>query len=589
MDQFTDRLTRYLVCQARAAEPEIDAIVAPDSVHGIYTHDNYANAAHVFLALYQTELPANPYFRSPEAARAVVRLIGGWLDKWDAAGARGEVYRFPEWCNFIMCRALERLGGELDAAIRQRMRTVVVRFVEADLPRPFFFTAPNHEIWKLVVVYLAGRLFDRPRWCEQAVFEARQLLAWQTPEGFWEEGRHHGPSMGYNHTMLSGLAVLAKEAEDETLRDAAARLAGFMGRWAFPDGTTCGAFDGRKPTAPGRACPGMELSPQGLAAMRSGLEAWDRRGWLDPESRECPAFRQAMKGDWVAAEALLYYADAAAAGATGAALPMDAEGATSENHTATFDATMARRGPWVIALSSQLSDVPKDTQFVYRLERQNRIEVWHERAAVVIGGGHSLVTAQRPLYNAWVEPGYFAEPAGYSKMDDDAGSPAMARRRSKYYPRAASSGVDGGVSWLEVVFAHATARFELQPTDGALVVRCRYTAFGIEELRLALPMLLWEDATLAVDGRRIEAGEQAADLTADREVAVDTPLFGTRAVLDVPAAGRTHVVYPVQPMRSYSRARERKLPAGFFALAFVETVLDDPGRSGAAEWRVRVE
>ena len=595
MTDLIDRMVRYLVCAARAVEAEIDAILDPDSGRGIYVHDNYANGAHIFLALYQTEHPANPYVGKPETAGAYRRLVDGWLRKWEASLGDGEPYRFPEWCNFIMCRGLERLGGELDAAMRERMQELLVGFVEKDLPRPFFFTAPNHEIWKLVVVHLAGRLFDRPEWCDQAVFEAEQMIAWQTPEGFWEEGRHHGPSMSYNYTMLSGVAVLAAESGSPKLLDAATRLARFMGRWGFPDGTTVGAFDGRQVTAPGRACPGMERSPESLTCMQRGMAFWDERGWLDPENTDSPAFRQ-RKNDWGAAEALLYYTapdpTEAAAGGPGCSagpLPIDADGTTLEHHAATFDATMVRRGPWVVALSSQLSDVPKDTQFIYRLERQSRISIWHERASVVIGGGHSLLTAEHPLYNAWVEPGYHAEPAGYAKTNDDAGSPAMARRRSKYYPRAASSGAADNAVWLELVFAHATVRFTLEPAGEELVIRFHYETVAVEELRVALPMLLWGDATASVDGRELPRSDAPAEGTVEREVAVETPLFGTKATLSTPGAGRSRVRYPVTPTRSYRESGGKTPPEGFFTLAFVETVLEPPGRVGAGEWRLRIE
>jgi len=587
MDEFLDRLTRYLVCLARAAEPEIDAVLDPASDRGIYAHDNHANSAHVFLALYLTERPANPYVRAPGAADAYRRLVDGWLGKWEASLEGGPPYRFPEWCNFIMARGLERLGDELDVAMRDRMRRVLVHFIEADLPRPFFFTAPNHEIWKLVVAYLAGRLFDRRDWCEQAVFEAEQMVAWQTAEGFWEEGRHHGPSMSYNYTMLGGLTVLAATSASATLRRAAARLARFLGRWGFPDGTTVGAFDGRRPTVPGRACPGMELSPESLTYMQRGLEAWDRRGWLDRENIDGPVFRQ-RTADWIAAEALFYYTAVGPACCAGP-LPVDADGTTLEHHTPTFDATMIRRGPWVVALSSQLSDVPKDTQFIYRLERQSRIEVWHERGSVVLGGGHSLVTAEQPLYNAWVEPGYDAEPEGYSKTNDDAGSPAMARRRSKYYPRAACSGVERGAAWLELVFAHATVRFALEAFDTELVIRYTYEARGVEQLRVALPMLLWEDARAVADARPLTLSEQPAEVAVERQVAVEAPLFGATVILSVPAPGRTRVLYPAAPARRYRGHHGNEVPEGFFTLAFVETVLDGPGRSGSGEWRLRVQ
>ena len=590
MRDLMDRLVRYLVCAARAFEPDAEAALDPNSGRGIYDHDSYANASYVFLALYLNDHPANPYFGKSGALDMYVRLVDGWLRKWEASVEAGEPYRFPEWCNYIMCRGHELAGDRLGPELRGRIEKLIAHFVERDLPRPFFFTAPNHEIWKLNVAWLAGHLLARPEWREQAEFEAKQMIAWQTPEGFWEEGRHHGPSMRYNFVTLSGMARMAQRTGDPCLRDAAARLAGFIGRWVFPDGVSIGALDGRRPTAPGQLSPGLELAPEGLTYLDRTMEFWDRHGWLDPDRSDGPLFRRAMKGDWIAADSLFYYADLFATGAAAPAPnPLDADGATLENHSAYFDATVVRRGPWAIALSGQLSDVPKDTQFIYRLERQSRIEVWHERACVVIGGGHSLVTAKHPTYNVWVEPGYHADPDGFSAPGNaDAGSPAMARRRSKYYPRAASSGVSGDAAWLELVFAHATVRFEFEPLGAELAIRYTYRAVGVEELRIALPVLLWEGAKGFADGRLLPPGGEAGTFGVEQAVVVECPLFGTEVTLSIPGAGNSRVLYPLAPMQSYIEAGGKKLPAEHFSLAFVETVLSEPGRSGSGEWRLKV-
>ena len=170
-----------------------------------------------------------------------------------------------------------------------------------------------------------------------------------------------------------------------------------------------------------------------------------------------------------------------------------------------FDGVLRRQGAWCVALSGQLSDVPKDALFIYRLERQNRIELWHERASVVVGGGHNLITAEHPLYNAWVDSGYGGDRGEtYAGMDQgEVGSMAMALRRAKYYARAASTGVAGAVSWLELDFAHAAVRFEIEPAGDGVSIRCRFEQMGAKELRLALALVLWRRATCRVDGAEL--------------------------------------------------------------------------------------
>ncbi|MFW6159062.1 MAG: hypothetical protein ACOC8E_06880 [Planctomycetota bacterium] len=578
-----DRLIRYLVALTREFEPHVETVLDPKSGESIYQHDNNANLALAFLALYRDDHPENPYGGEPRALDIYRKLVGGWVKKWEEAG---ETYRFPEWPIFIMCCGLDLAGEELGADLAGRIRRLVLWYVERDLRRPFFFTAPNHEVWKLAGAALAGRLLDRPDWREQAGFEAEQMIGWQTDEGFWEEGRHHGPSMKYNFVMLAGLATLARELANDRLIESARRLARFVARWVFPDGVTVGALDGRRTTGPTGACPGLELVPEGVALMDRALAFWDRTGWLDPALEGGPLQRGAMKNDWRSAAWLIYrtrwLGEDVAGGSEPAELPTERAGKTLQNHTPTFDGVLRRQGPWCVGLSGQLSDVPKDTLFIYRLERQSRIELWHERASVVVGGGHNPVTADRPRYNAWVDPGYRVEPAGYAgKAETGPGSAEMARRRSMYYPRAASTGTDGETSWLELVFAHATVRFEVEPHADGLAIRYSYRAAGVEELRVALPLVVWEGGRVLADGRPVEPATEPARLPVERRVTVEQALFDAAATLAVPDVGRTRVIFPLG-------GTEPGYGPAFLSLAFVETVLETPGREGAGEWRLEV-
>lgn len=597
VNRSLDRLVRYLVSCARAIELDIDEILSArwrKAHSGAYKHENFKHGAHVFLALYLHQHPLNPYFRKPAALELYFRQADEWMTAWDSSFATGPPITFAEWPPFILCRGLDLLGAEIDPARREDWASLIRWFVEKDLPKPFFFTAPNHEVWRLALAALAARVLHCPAWAEHAEFLATQMLACQTPEGFWEEGRHHGPSMKYNSLMLAAMALIARETGNAALRSAAARLASFMARWSFPDGVTVGAFDGRQSTSPGYfGCivPGLELAPEGLTHLDRIMDFWDRAGWLDNPRAVGPSNWYTYFGVPFAAESLIYYSalPEAELGAR-SPLPLDADGSTLENHTPTFDALLRRQGPWAIALSSQMSDVPKDAQFIYRLERQSRIEVWHERASVVVGGGHSLITATHPLYNAWVESGYHEDPNGFSGQGKgDAGSPAMARRRSKYYPRAAASGTDGDRSWLELVFAHATVRFELVPAPDRLLIRFHYRAIGLEELRLALPLVLWRGARAFADDRPLSTTRTGRSAPARRDLRVECPLFGTRTTLTLPTSGRSHVLFPLWPVRTYGRLFQRENFDSFFSIALVETVLQRPGRSGSGEWRLTVE
>lgn len=614
MQDILAKLTRYAVSCARAYEADRTDILAEQgkggSHPGTFNHEDFLYAAHIFLALYVHEHEANPYFGKDGTLARHRELVDLWVGQWEASEKAGKHAAYSEWPAFMTCRALDLLGAKIDAGTRRRWTRFLASVVEHDLPKPFFFTAPNHEAWRLAFTAVSGRVLGRRDWLETAAFQGRQIIRYQTPQGFWEEGRHHGPSMKYNSLMLGAMAVLAEETGSREIRKSAARLARHMVDWCFPDGVTVGAFDGRQSASPGYfgvIVPGLELAPGGLEHVRRVLDLWERLGWLDDPRAIGPSNWYAYFGMPFAAESLLYYAKRKPA--KPAKLVLDGARGRLESHTPQFDGVMARSGPWITALSGQLSDVPKETQFVYRLERQSRIELWHERASLVLGGGHSLVTARQPLFNAWVDTGFFREIGGYARSSSAVGSPEMACRRAKYYPRAASSGVTGGTSWLELVFAHATVRFELTPRARDVDIRYSYEAIGLEELKVALPLVLWRGARGFADGRALPApkparrkasagrmndnggamsGEPFSTVNVTRAVTVESPCFDTTLTLTVPKAGKTLVLWPLWPLRTYGELFPKERFESFFSIALVETTLANPGRSGSGAWRLSI-
>ncbi len=600
MKSIVDGLVRYSVSCAKAFESDAQLILGPgerEEHQGAWGHENYKYASGPLLALYVTEHPANPCFRKREVLDPYLQLADRWVRKWEESVEAGDPVEYSEWPPLLVLRGLEHLGDELDAGMRERWTRMVTHFAEGVVPQPFFFTAPNHEAWKLAVASIAGRVLKRPDLLEAAEFKAGQLAAYQTPEGFWEEGRHHGPSMKYSGLMLAAMTVVAEETGSAKLREAAARLATFMSRWTYPGGVLAGVHDGRQSTSPGYfglVVPGLELAAEGLGHMRSIIDFWERAGWLDEPRKVGPSNWYAYFAMPFASEGLLHFAPMAAESRDGAAAPpLAADGAVLENHTTLFGAVMRRQGDWALGISSQLSDVPKDCQFIYRLERQSRLELWHEKASVVLGGGQSLVNCVWPLYNVWADTGFDEKPgeSAYAHTKGAAASPEYALRRSKYYARMAQSGTDGEKSWLELTYASCTVRFELAPAGDEMLIGYSYRQLGLKELRLALPMVLWRTARALAGGKELPADAAVAEpvlLDAGREFVVETPLFGTKTALSLPAEGAGRVVWPLEPLRTYGVLFPEEFFESFFRIALVETVIENPPAEGSGEWRLRV-
>jgi hypothetical protein len=600
MKKIVDGIVRFNISCVKAFDMDAELILDPgqrEAHQGAWGHENYKYAAGSLLAVYVTEHPSNPFFKNPQIRDRYVRLAERWVTKWEESLEAGNPVGYSEWPPLIVLRGLEHLGDELEAGTRERWTRFVSHFADEVMPQPFFFTAPNHEAWKLAVAAIAGRVLGRADLTEVAEFKAGQLAVYQTPEGFWEEGRHHGPSIKYNSLMLAAMTVVAEETGSARLRESAARLASFMSRWTYPDGVTAGVFDGRQSTSPGYfglVVPGLELAPEGLGHMRSILEFWDRTGWLDEPRMIGPSNWYAHFGMPFAAEALLHFAPMAEAPDEVRPVPTSVDGAVLENHTTLFEASMRRQGEWALGLCGQLSDVPKDCQFIYRLERQSRIEIWHQKASVVLGGGQSLINCVRPLYNVWAETGFAEKPGekSYAHTKGAAAGPEYALRRSKYYARMAATGVDRKKSWLELTFANCSVRFELEPSGDEMVIGYRYRQLGLKELRLALPMVVWRTATALAGGKKLAADAQVAEpvfAETGREFVVETPLFGTTAKLSLPEEGRGRAVWPLEPVRTYGALFPEERFESFFRMALVETVVENPPREGSGEWRLKVE
>ena len=471
-------------------------------------HSNYRHPAFTLCYLYRLDHPANPFRGDEWCAETAMRLIDTFVAAREAERAEKPLMEETEWPPYAVCYALEVLEGRLGTERVERWRRYVEDWVATSLIEPAFFTSPNHELWRFRVLYAAGRVLDRSDWCERALFFTRQLIHWQTPEGFWEEGVHHGPSMKYNHLALAPLAWLCRASGDEAIGRAAQRLARFMSRFTFPDGTTVGCFDGRQSMSPGYfapACPGLELAPGGLTLIERMLGQRRRLGALDDP-------RAFDSSNWYAYFGIIHFSDACRYFETVLAQPeavdpaacsplvLDADGALVENHSTVFDGVAVRRGAWVAAISGQESDVPKIGSWVYRLERQSRISLWHRRAGVVAGGGHNLAGQAVPLTNVILTTGYGAEVRWGKVLAENTG-----KARSTYICRAAETSFQDGCGILTVHFLHGSVTFRVEMNDeNSAVVHFEWRQQGVERLAVQVPVVVWRGGTVTLAGREIE-------------------------------------------------------------------------------------
>ena len=559
--------------------------------------------AYALAHLHRIEHTDNPLHGQAWCAELALDLADKSVADWRYRQSRGLESSSLEVPNYVLAALFEWLGERIDGERRAAWIACAEAWAEPALRKPFGFTGNYHDAWRFLSLFRLGQALGRRDWCETARLFFHQSIALQTAEGFWEERRHHGPSMRYNGLMLPTLAWMYRLTGDEVCRDAARKLAAFMATYTYPDAITVGPFDGRN--SPVLAffpiCAGLELAPEGRVLNARAFRLWHDLGAPGSIRRTAESTRDAVRLAFYTADACVYLSEhvppaerAAAVAGTGA-LPVERAG-TIENHSAAFDGLLHQNGSWVVALSGQNSDIPRETRNPYRLERESRIEVWHRDARLVLGGGHNLRETAPPYANAVLDTGY-AGPARFGMIDEAArreryAAHAVSRAgqaapetppprelhhlfQSYYMPRVARTRIVDGAPELVLVFGHGIVRFRVHVRDAARCeIEAAWNVTRLDRLCLQFPLVVWLGAEVAVAGRIVR---------------VSGGLFGARVTLELPDGIPSKVHHPLKAHPTFSGRFERDPFRPPFGIALVSCQWTDPPRSGRAGFTLTIE
>lgn len=592
---MTDILTELVRLEVRFAKvylKEVQSILdappegAPNETH--WSDYGLRFSAYALAHLHVLDHPENPHRGDERFADLALKLVDKFVEDYEFNLSQGRKVSTGEWPHFVAAGIYRWLGDLLTSERKTRWLEHEEAWANQAMRRPFGKTAPNHDAWRFASLYRLGQVLDRPDWREAAIFLARQIITYQTPEGFWEEGRHHGPSNRYNFVMLSALAWLYRLSGDEEVGDATRRLAAFVARYTYPDGTTVGAFDGRQGTGLGASpiCVGLELIPEGRTLNRRMLELWREAGSLEQVGLGSASRRGLYRHGLYFGANIEYYSQAIPVAERELAFQDKAELAidppgTLINQSNTFNGLMHRTGSWVVTLSGQNSDVPHIGTSIYRLERQSRIELWHADARLIVGGGHNL--RERPLPHATcvLDTGNEGETQfGFI------GDKNWRGRYGYYAPRLAEVRMDGEIPELRLVFANGTVVWRVSPRDDDTCrLQATWEILNVERFCLQLPIVFWRGAELRLDGEPQKAGGEP--LPVDKIVEVSAGIFekGFRVTLPDAPAARLH---PVESFRSYNKAAEDDPFKPHFELGLLSCQWTDPPRRGEATFEVEV-
>jgi hypothetical protein len=598
-----------------AADRVLAAAPAGSPEATIWSDYGFKWPAYALAHLHGFEHPENPFHGDASCLDTAIGLLDKCTEEWHWRSSQGLKVESREVPHYVAAALIDWLGERVPAGSRVGWTAHAEAWAGQALEKPFGFTGTYHDAWRLISLYRLGRALDREEWREMAAHFFRQMISYQTPEGFWEEGRHHGPSMRYNGLMLPALAWIYRLTGEGAFRASAARLATFMATYSYPDGITAGPFDGRNcpMMAFFPACPGMELSPEGRALSARAFGLWRDLGSPENPSLLVESTRDAVRLAFYAADLCVYLTDhvapeerAAALDESGA-LPVDGEG-TVENHSTEFDGLLHRSGDWVLALSGQNTYVPKISRSVYRLERQSRIELWHARARLVLGGGHNLRATGLPYANAVLDTGYagasdfgrvdVAGTAGLSRSRDASRAGGAVRNegddrqdyglvQSYFIPQLARARAEDGSPGLELRFAHGTVLFGFAfPAPDRVEIEASWDVRRLKRLCLQMPLLVWHGAGLSVDGGPFAGGEEPGPV--GKQLRVEGGPFAAAYGLTVPAGAPCRVRWPLAAHPTHTGYFDNDPFVPAFRIAMVSSQWDPPPRTGTAQWTLRI-
>ena len=221
---------------------------------------------------------------------------------------------------------------------------------------------PAHHAMGL---YQAGKVLNRPEWCNQAAQFLEKVAATQNPGGYWPE--HLGPAVLYNFVYSEALGSYYQMSGDKAVLPSLNRAARFHSIFTYPDGSGVETIDGRNPYLRSIRIgnPGFTFSPEGRSAM---LRQW----------RALLRTKDHLAVDEVAA--LILHGEEGPL-----QVPVDRPN-PFRAILGDGDAIAQQRDGWFFCLSALTRPIP---EVRWGEDRQNMVSLFHEETGLILGGGNT--------------------------------------------------------------------------------------------------------------------------------------------------------------------------------------------------------
>ncbi len=507
-----------------------------------WTHFGYSILAPAVL--YAKRHPANPRYHDAKMLALAIR-IGDLLASENEKG-KFEPRLDSDWDTYTWLEAYRLLEQELGAERCERWKDAILQNTAPFAPdaaerldypwyqSPYIGTSPNHYSQWAELLYLAGKVFDKPEWVKLGAQILHRFAAVdQSPDGYWGEHSSAGPTIGYNHLTLSAVAVYWELSKDPAALEALRRSTTFHERFTYPDGTPVETMNDRNRY--------WAVSP------------WAHFAFANfPDGRRYAAFltnffdpgRLTMQDLGRLAQDALYYHD----GPT-APIPQDQE---RYSYQMSIPAGIRKTGPWVVSLSGIIETQAPTSPFY--LDRQSNFSVFHQELGLIVSGANSKRQPELAAFREKIGPDLY------------------------HLPLSSRLEMTGQVDRLSVAFNTFFSELLVEPpSDTSVKFRFAISGRGRPpgEAFATLQLVLHEGEPLeTAAGRKITLGSEQVNLGPDQIGGVIRHHGWTMHV--DPTA---RLVWPIYPYNPYQNAPEKTLQHAVGALSIPLRLKSVPGHS----------
>jgi len=353
---------------------------------GIWTCEDQ-HMIYPLAVAYATAGEGNPYYKSSEILSVIIKggdlLIkeadpqGRWLFIKKDGSTWGMIWM--PWTYSRWIRTFGLIAEDMPPEARQRWSTALA-VGYAGISQHELKSIHNIPTHHAMGLYIAGKILDRPEWCQQASEFLHRVAAAQSDGGYWQEGG--GPVVFYNFIYVGALGVYYALSRDAAVLPALERAARFHQQFTYPSGHTVETIDGRNPLSmrfPSAdsnrpLTEGSNLGNVGFTFCAVG-RAYLKRQWdlLGGHKRLGPD---------LLASFLLYGQE----GIVEPEPPPSTRQISVLKEKGAARAVTLRQEPWFICLSSYTSPIVNSR---WIQDRQNFVSMYHDSTGVIIGGGNT--------------------------------------------------------------------------------------------------------------------------------------------------------------------------------------------------------